>query len=50
MPHTAPTALRAEADDEVRVALRAALATRAAHASALVREHVAWALEQRPGD
>ena len=27
--------------------LRAALQTRAAHDSALVREHVAWALEQR---
>ena len=29
--------------------LRAALATRARHESALVREHVAWALEQNPG-
>ena len=33
-------------DAVVRAALRAALHTRAAHDSALVREHVAWALAQ----
>ena len=33
-------------DAAVRATLRAALHTRAAHDSALVREHVAWALAQ----
>ncbi len=39
-------ALRASADPEQRTRLRAALQTRAEHPSALVREHVAWALAQ----
>ncbi len=39
-------ALRASASPEGRNALRAALQTRAANDSALVREHVAWALSQ----
>ncbi|MBS0466668.1 MAG: tRNA epoxyqueuosine(34) reductase QueG [Proteobacteria bacterium] len=39
-------ALRAASEPEEQQALRAALATRAEDASALVREHVAWALAQ----
>ncbi len=39
-------ALRAANEPEEQQALRAALATRAEDASALVREHVAWALAQ----
>lgn len=39
-------ALRAAADDATRHRLGEALATRALHPSALVREHVAWALAQ----
>ena len=38
--------LRVSDDAAVRASLRAALNTRAAHDSALVREHVAWALAQ----
>ncbi len=37
-----------ELGDEARVRLMVALQTRADHASALVREHVAWALAQVP--
>ncbi len=41
-------ALRSAGDDEVaRAPLQRALAARMAHASALVREHVAWALDQQ---
>mgnify|MGYP000635590888 CR=1 FL=1 len=39
-------ALRASADAGQRHAVRAALQARAEHPSALVREHVAWALAQ----
>ncbi|GAB3629177.1 Epoxyqueuosine reductase [Pandoraea terrae] len=39
-------ALRAAADETARAPLRAALTARADHPSALVREHVAWALAQ----
>ncbi|MCB4364848.1 tRNA epoxyqueuosine(34) reductase QueG [Hydrogenophaga taeniospiralis] len=42
-------ALRADPDASTRQALRAALQSKAADASALVREHVAWALRQASG-
>ena len=41
-------ALRASTDAAERAGLQAALASRAAHDSAVVREHVAWALAQAP--
>ena len=43
-------ALRATGSATDNAALRAALQTRAQHGSALVREHVAWALLIRPAD